>query len=295
MDTDSNKSEASSSSTLSAGSCDLPRSEDLSAWRAAELALFRRALRAGTWDDGEDQALLEEFVALRRRADVALERLVEATKDLQMEAVDAAERRRVTEAQLSTDIAATTAALARKRQQLDEVRGEYSRRLAAREEQYAEMHGEMLKELHWLRAELRRRSSGSGNQRAGTTVVVPDINYDLELMGDCPTFSTPPPQSPPTGPQTQSPTTATALQPGKEAEGRASTETSDDDNAVESSQTNDNTVDVRAEDAVEAGSNPGKSELLRSEEAQPEEEREGKQDLVKEEPEDVDNVEEAKS
>lgn len=64
---------------------------------------------------------------------------------------------------------------------LSQVKTTYRSQLNNRETQYAEMHAEMLKELHCLREELRK-----GGRK------IPDINYDFELMGECPTLLSPP-------------------------------------------------------------------------------------------------------
>ena len=73
----------------------------------------------------------------------------------------------------------------------------YHGQLRERESQYAEMHSEMLKELHRLREELRK----CGKK-------VPEIDYDFGLMGACPTLKTPPIS--PTSAKTP-PTSAVAL------------------------------------------------------------------------------------
>ena len=62
-----------------------------------------------------------------------------------------------------------------------QIKSTYRHQLSERESQYGEMHAEMLKELHRLREELGK---------LGKTV--PDIAYDFELMGDCPTLASPP-------------------------------------------------------------------------------------------------------
>ena len=65
----------------------------------------------------------------------------------------------------------------------------YRSQLQAREAHYSEMHSEMLREVHRLWDELRKLGKN-----------VPDIAYDFELMGDCPSIVSPPesPKSEPT-------------------------------------------------------------------------------------------------